>query len=100
MNQKVPKKRVKVMDRPDDTLKENPEPDWQVILFNDNINYYGDVITAVMQGCKTSKGGAEIIVHKAHTNGKASCYLGTRDDCEKVVSVLSTWKLTTSIEKI
>ncbi len=100
MQRKLPKRKVKVLERVEDSPVESPEAKYQVILYNDNVNFIDDVIKAVMSACKTSRGGAEIIVNKAHHNGKASCYIGSHTECEKVVSELNAWKLTTAIEKI
>ncbi len=94
------KVKIKVMDEVRDKPSEQEEPKWQVVLYNDDINFYGDVISAVQQAIKCSLEIAEKVVFDAHNKGKASCFIGSHTQCEQVYSVLSSWKLTSEIQEL
>lgn len=71
---------------------------WRVILFNDEIHTFDEVIMQLIKatGCTTSK--AEKIAWTVHTEGKATAYEGGFEDCFRVQGVLREIQLVTEIE--
>jgi len=72
---------------------------WQVILFNDEIHSFDEVILQIQKATGYSLERAAEITFRVHNNGKAIVYIGSKMDCEKVESVLGQLKLITKIEK-
>lgn len=71
---------------------------WRVILFNDAIHTFDEVIVQLIKatGCTTAK--AEKIAWTVHTEGKATAYEGSFEDCFRVQGVLREIQLVTEIE--
>ncbi len=71
---------------------------WRVILFNDEIHTFDEVIVQLIKatGCTTSK--AEKIAWTVHVEGKATAYEGSFEDCFRVQGVLREIQLVTEIE--
>ncbi len=71
---------------------------WRVILYNDEIHTFEEVIIQIVKatGCATSR--AEELAWMVHTNGKAAVYEGTFEECFRVQSVLREIQLVTEIE--
>lgn len=71
---------------------------WRVILFNDNIHTFDEVILQLMKatGCSTTH--AEKIAWTVHLEGKACAYEGSFEDCFRVQGVLREIQLVTEIE--
>jgi ATP-dependent Clp protease adaptor protein ClpS len=78
-----------------DEIVEQPT---KVILFNDEIHSFDEVIDQIIKatGCETVK--AEALTWEVHSNGKAMVYEGPMDECLKVSHVLEEIALTTQIE--
>ena len=70
----------------------------KVILFNDEIHTFDEVIGQIIKatGCDTTK--AEALTWEVHNNGKATVYDGPMDECVKVSHVLEEIALSTQIE--
>lgn len=78
-----------------DTDLERPA---NVILFNDEIHTFEEVIGQIIKatGCEKSK--AEALTWQVHSTGKAAVYQGAMTECLRVVSVLEEIALHTHIE--
>ena len=78
-----------------DVLVDQPA---KVILFNDEIHSFDEVIEQIIKatGCELSK--AEALTWEVHTNGKAMVFEGHLDNCLKVSHVLEEIALSTQIE--
>ena len=78
-----------------DILIEQPA---KVILFNDEIHSFDEVIGQIIKatGCDTTK--AEALTWEVHTNGKAMVFEGQMDNCLKVSHILEEIALNTQIE--
>lgn len=78
-----------------DVLTQEPA---KVILYNDEIHTFEEVIGQLMKaiGCGTSR--AEALTWEVHAAGKAGVYEGTMDDCLKVSAILEEIALHTQIE--
>lgn len=71
---------------------------WKVILYNDNIHSFDEVILQLIKaiGCSTQK--AENIAFEAHTRGKAIAFSGAFEECFRVAGVLREIQLIVEIE--
>ncbi|MCX7984024.1 MAG: ATP-dependent Clp protease adaptor ClpS [Bacteroidetes bacterium] len=78
-----------------DVLVDHPAT---VILFNDNVHTFDEVIHQLIKalGCSTAK--AEELTWQVHTNGKAAVYEGPMNECLRVSSILEEIALHTQIE--
>jgi ATP-dependent Clp protease adapter protein ClpS len=71
---------------------------WKVILFNDDIHTFDEVILQLQKaiGCSAQK--AEQIAFEAHTKGKALAFSGEFNECYRVAGVLREIQLIVEIE--
>lgn len=71
---------------------------WRVILYNDDIHTFDEVIFQLVKatGCSTAQ--AKEYAIQAHLKGKASVYEGSFEDCFRVQGVLREIQLVTEIE--
>ena len=78
-----------------DILIEQPA---KVILFNDEIHSFDEVIGQIIKatGCDTTK--AEALTWEVHNSGKAMVFEGQMDNCLKVSHILEEIALNTQIE--
>ncbi|MFO7846504.1 MAG: ATP-dependent Clp protease adaptor ClpS [Balneolaceae bacterium] len=87
---------TEVLDLPEE--EEAEDTPWRVILYDDDIHTFDEVINQLIKalGCTVEK--AEEITHKVHHEGKATAYEGTFEECLKVNSVLQEIQLVTEIK--
>ncbi len=83
-----------VADAPSTTIK----LPWRVILFNDDIHSFDEVILQLMKATRCSSSEAETIAWRAHMEGKARAYEGTFEECFRVNGILREIQLVTEIE--
>lgn len=71
---------------------------FRVILYNDDAHSFDEVILQLQKatGCTLEK--AIDIMLEAHTKGRAVCYKGGRDDCQKVCRVLREIRLQCEVD--
>jgi ATP-dependent Clp protease adaptor protein ClpS len=72
---------------------------WSVILFNDDIHAFEEVIHQVQKATGCGYARAYEITLEAHSKGQAVCYTGELDPCKKVVRILEEIHLLTEIVK-
>jgi ATP-dependent Clp protease adapter protein ClpS len=72
---------------------------WQVVLFNDDVHSFEEVILQIQKATGYPLQQAAELTLRVHSNGKASIYFGTREACEKVDAILNAIKLLTRVEK-
>lgn len=70
----------------------------KVILFNDDIHSFDEVIAQLIKAIGCSSIRAEAIAWEVHTTGKAVCYEGDLGECLRVSGVLEEIGLHTQIE--
>jgi len=70
---------------------------WHVILFNDDIHTFEEVITQLIKATGCSHGRAEDLAWTVHTKGKADVFAGTFEECLRVEGVLAEIGLVTEI---
>ena len=61
---------------------------WKVVLYNDNIHSFDEVILQVQKATGCSEQEATRISMEAHFRGKAVAYTGEFVDCNKVTGIL------------
>ncbi len=71
---------------------------WKVILYNDEIHTFDEVILQLQKatGCNAQR--AEKIAFEAHSRGKAIAFSGEFDECFRVAGVLREIQLIVEIE--
>lgn len=65
-----------------------PQASWQVILYNDPVNKFDDVVMWLQKATGYSQERAAQITNAAHTNGKAVAYGGDKEKCHQVANFL------------
>ena len=90
---------------PPDTEEREHEDDggqtddpWFVILFNDEVHTFEEVIGQLVKATGCSRGKAEDLAWTVHNEGKATVYEGSFDECFEVQSVLKEIQLVTEIQ--
>lgn len=71
---------------------------WRVILFNDNVHTFDEVIFQLMKATGCSKSRAEAHAWEVHTKGKSRVYEGDMEACFRVKSILDEIALITEIQ--
>lgn len=81
----------------DDTDERLDDP-WKVILYNDDIHSFEEVILQLIKATGCSADDAVRIAWQAHLNGKALAFTGPFDECFRVNGVLREIQLVTEIK--
>lgn len=87
----IPKKKKKSKDKP----KINTP--WKVLLFNDEVHSFEEVILQVQKATECSLLQASKITLEAHQKGKAMVYSGEFAECLKVAGILREIQLIVEI---
>lgn len=82
----------------EEETEEHVDAPWRVILYNDEIHTFEEVISQLIKATGCDVGRAEELAWKVHTNGKAAVYEGTFEECFRVQGVLREIQLVTEIE--
>ncbi|MFT5143391.1 MAG: ATP-dependent Clp protease adaptor protein ClpS [Thalassolituus oleivorans] len=70
---------------------------WHVILFNDHVHSFDDVVLQVMKATGRDVSEAADLTLEAHNNGQASVHSGEFEGCFSVQTVLREIALQTEI---
>lgn len=70
---------------------------WRVMLFNDEVHTFEEVIGQIIKATGCPRGTAEDLTWTVHRQGKAQVYEGEFEECLKVESVLAEIDLITRI---
>jgi ATP-dependent Clp protease adaptor protein ClpS len=70
----------------------------KVILFNDEIHTFDEVISQILKATKCSREKAEALTWEVHNTGKAMVYAGEMMECVQVSGILEEIQLMTQIE--
>ncbi|ARA91774.1 MAG: ATP-dependent Clp protease adaptor ClpS [Bacteroidetes bacterium] len=71
---------------------------WRVILYNDDIHSFDEVILQLVKATGCTPARAEELAWRVHTQGKAAVFEGSFEDCFRVQGVLREIQLVTEIE--
>jgi ATP-dependent Clp protease adaptor protein ClpS len=74
------------------------QPPVKVILFNDEVHTFEEVISQIMKATGCDQPRAEALTWEVHHTGKAMVYEGPMTECLKVSAVLEEIALHTQIE--
>lgn len=72
---------------------------WKVILYNDDVHSFDEVIFQLQKATGYSLEKAVLIVHEADRVGRAVCYQGSKEDCQKVAAVLRQIRLQVEVDQ-
>jgi ATP-dependent Clp protease adaptor protein ClpS len=72
---------------------------WQVVLFNDEVHSFDEVILQIQKATGYSLEKATELTFRVHRNGKAVILIGSKVECEKVAAVLGQIRLIVQVEK-
>ena len=82
----------------DEATEERIATPWRVILYNDEIHTFDEVILQVMKATGCSAEQAERHAWTVHTEGKDCVYEGEFEECFRVQGILREIQLVTEIE--
>lgn len=82
----------------EEEVEESVNTPWRLILYDDDIHTFEEVISQLMKatGCGLSK--AEEMTWKVHNEGKATVHEGEFEECLKIDGVLKEIQLVTEIK--
>ena len=86
---------VPVEEKDEDTVTQEPA---KVILFNDEVHTFDEVIGQLIKAIHCDSSRAEAIAWEVHTTGKSAVYEGPMPECLKVSHILEEIDLHTQIE--
>ena len=87
-----------VLEVVEEEVEEHLDMPWRVILYNDDIHTFDEVIMQLIKATGCSMSQAKAYAIQAHTQGKACVFEGTFEACFKVQGVLREIQLVTEIE--
>ena len=70
---------------------------WRVVLFNDNVHTFDEVIYQIMVAISCPMNRAAALAWQVHTTGKAVVFAGEFEDCFRVQAVLCEIELITEL---
>ncbi len=82
----------------DEATDERLDEPWRVIVFNDEIHTFDEVIVQLVKATGCSAAQAERHAWTIHTEGKDCVYTGEFEECLRVQGVLRQIQLVTQIE--
>ncbi len=71
---------------------------WRLILYDDDIHTFDEVISQLMKATGCSLSEAEDITWKVHNEGKATVHEGEFEECLRIDNVLKEIQLVTEIK--
>ena len=78
--------------------KEKVNTPWRLILYDDDIHTFDEVINQLIKALGCSLAKAEELTLKVHFEGKAIVFEGLFEECLKINSVLQEIQLVTEIK--
>ncbi len=86
-----------------DVLEEEQEDEeqktpWRVILYDDDIHTFDEVIEQLIKALGCNQTHAEELTYKVHNEGKAEVFEGSFEECFEVNGVLKEIQLVTEIK--
>ncbi|MDH3251827.1 MAG: ATP-dependent Clp protease adaptor ClpS [Ignavibacteria bacterium] len=89
---------AKPLEHPEETEEVATTEPAKVILFNDEVHTFDEVITQVIKATRCSQAKAESLTLEVHNNGKAVVFSGDMHRCVEVSGILEEIDLMTQIE--
>ena len=72
---------------------------WNVILYNDDVHSFEEVIFQIQKATGASLQNAIEITLEAHASGRAICYSGSLEECNKVANILKEISLHVEVDQ-
>ena len=72
---------------------------WQVMLFNDEVHSFDQVILQIQKATGYALERAVELTIRVHEKGKALICVGSKEKCEKVSAILQQIQLIVQVEK-
>lgn len=91
---KAPEVEVLVLEKE----KEKEQTPWRLILYDDEIHTFDEVINQLIKALGCSVSEAEDLTYKVHNEGKATVFEGSFEECLKINNVLQEIQLVTEIK--
>ena len=92
-----------VLETPDVFIESEEEIErglpWEVILYNDDFHGFDEVVLQVRKATAVPLQKAVDITMEAHTYGRAVCYAGALERCERVAAILREIALIVEIDR-
>lgn len=82
----------------EEEVDDQEDTPWRVILYNDEIHTFDEVIEQLMKALKCTVDHAEQLTMKVHNDGKAKVFEGSFEECFEVNGVLKEIQLITEIK--
>jgi len=82
----------------DDDIGSRLGEPWKVILYNDDIHTFEEVIVQLQKALGCGQSRAEQIALEAHSRGKAIAYNGKFEECFRIMGILRQIQLIVEIE--
>jgi ATP-dependent Clp protease adapter protein ClpS len=92
---RVPTEPLEIEHLEEEVLTNEPA---KVILFNDEVHTFEEVITQIIKAIHCAREKAEVLTWEVHNNGRAIVYAGEMIRCVEVSAVLEEIQLMTQIE--
>lgn len=94
--EEAPGTEVEVLEKEEEEDQENTP--WRVILYDDDIHTFEEVIGQLIKALKCNRPHAEELTYKVHNDGKAEVFKGSFEDCFEVNGILKEIQLVTEIK--
>lgn len=72
---------------------------WSVVLYNDDVHAFDEVVLQVQKATGKPEGDAYRITLEAHTKGKSVAFLGDLSKCQRVAGVLRRIRLQVDVDQ-
>lgn len=82
----------------EEKVEDSVNTPWRLILFDDDIHTFEEVITQLMKATGCSLSEAEDMTWKVHSEGKATVHEGEFEECLRIDGVLKEIQLVTEIK--
>ena len=89
---------IEVLEKEKEEEDEKEDSPWRVILFDDDVHTFDEVINQLVKALGCSNSHAEKLTFKVHNEGKAEVFEGSFEECFKVNGVLKEIQLITEIK--
>ncbi len=82
----------------EEEVEDSVNTPWRLILYDDDIHTFDEVITQLRKATGCSLSEAEDMTWKVHNEGKATVHEGEFEECLRIDSVLKEIQLVTEIK--
>ncbi|HEX8236294.1 MAG TPA: ATP-dependent Clp protease adaptor ClpS [Abditibacteriaceae bacterium] len=76
----------------------NTDSEYRVVLYNDDFHSMEEVVLQLQKATGCDIETAINIMLEAHTHGRAICYQGTREECQRVARILREIRLQVEVD--